>query len=129
MKNTSSTLIATLSLVAVLAVPGCNDKKGGGTKTADCSGLSAAVDRVTADNLKKLPDGEGKQAAEEMAKKMMPIMKNNLVTRCGLDHWAQDAVNCGNTANTQDDVKKCQGMLTPEQKNNLDNAMAESMSH
>ncbi len=128
MKKISIAFVACLSLVAFT---GCKKKGGGG----DCtSTVNSAVDRMMDQQMKEgMKEGgdkmtpEMKKQAEDMMNAMKPKMKTAMVKSCTDDKWSADALKCMDDAKTMDDMQKCEGKLTPEQKKNVDKNMSEAM--
>lgn len=126
MKKISIAFVTTLSL---LAFAGCKKKGGGG----DCdSTVNSAVDRMIDQQMKEgMKDEkvtpEMKKMAEDMANQMKPKMKAAMSKSCKDDKWSADMLKCMDDAKTMDEMEKCEKMLTPDQKKNMDKAMNDAM--
>jgi len=111
-----------VSVLSIAAFAGC--KKGGG---GDCAGtINGMMDRMMQDGMKEGGDKvtpEMKKMAEEMMKKMSEPM----IKVCTDDKWSADALKCMNDAKNDADGKKCEAMLTPEQKTHMEKVMKEAM--
>ena len=92
-------------------------------KVATCDDLPAAIDETMKEQeaqVAKLPPEQRTQASEMMAK-MAGSLKEILVRRCKEDSWSQEATTCLASAKTEDDFYKCEGTLSPEQKDKVQN--------
>ena len=121
MKKTSILFVSLLSLLSIAALTGCK-KKGG-----DCAGtINGMMDKMMADGMKQAGSAvtpEMKKQAEEMQKKMSEPM----IKVCTDDKWSPEALKCMDESNGKDDGKKCEAMLSAEQKAHMEKVMGEAM--
>lgn len=111
-------ILVGMAMAAALAACG---KKGGGAG-GDCA---AAVDHmmtVSAGGMpKELPEDMKKQLTDMMAKAKVAITKS-----CQDTKWSAEVLNCIKAAKTDDEGKKCDEKLTPEQRDAMKKAAEDS---
>jgi hypothetical protein len=113
--------IVLASVLALSALGGCK-KKGG-----DCAAtINGMMDRMSADAMK---DDKAKMTPEmkKMADEMMKKMSEPMIKACSDDKWSAEALKCMDDAKAEDDGKKCEKMLTPEQSKHMEKVMSEAM--
>ena len=109
-------------VAALLAASAAGCKKKGDCKTT----IQGVVDRMMkqegGDKMKDMPP-EMKKQMDAMMSKMVDVMTK----RCVDDKWSADVLKCLNDAKSEDELKKCDDKLTPEQKAAEKKAEAEAM--
>ena len=99
-------------LFALVALAGCG-KKGSEAK-GDCG--------VSVENAVKVSTEVLKSSGFSDAT-IVKIREASLV-RCKEDKWSNDVLKCLTAAKKSDDIKNCNNMMTKEQRDNMDKALA-----
>jgi len=109
-----------LALLVILAA--CGSK--GGASSGDCAD---GVGHARAISESKMPAGADPKMLDRM-KEMMAAASKAMIETCTNDKWSAEVIACLKTATTDDDLVKCQKMLTPEQQTAVQKAVSAATS-
>jgi hypothetical protein len=98
-----------------LCAAGCGKKSS--TPKGDCTASVDNAMKVSTDELKKsnVPDSA------------IPKIHDASIARCNADKWSNEVLKCFADAKTPDDIKKCQQMMTKEQRDGMAKALEAAM--
>src|SRR5262245_44988992 len=108
------------SLVVVLIFAACGGKTGSGD-CADAVGHSQSISES------KIPPGQDPKMTER-TKAMIAAASKAMIESCTSDKWSVEVIGCLKSASTQDDLVKCQKLLTPEQSAAVTKAVTAALS-
>lgn len=106
--------ISWLFAVALCAV-GCGKKSS--TPKGDCTASVENAVQVSTDELKKnnVPDSA------------IPNIREASIARCNQDKWSNEVLKCFADAKKPDDIKKCNEMMTKDQRDAMAKALESAM--
>jgi small lipoprotein (TIGR04454 family) len=110
-----------MRFVLVLVLAGCGSKA---VENGDCSDAVAHAQSVSE---KAMPNGLDPKMADRM-KATMAAATKAMTDACTADKWSPDALACLKAASTNEDLAKCQKLLTPEQSANVTKAVNQAAS-
>jgi hypothetical protein len=110
MKHFTAGLALALAMVAM----GC----GGTPKPTTAAGPSCADAAASAERIILTGNTDGPRTPEDGA-----LIRDVIAERCPADAWAQPAITCFTTAQTDDDATTCAGMLTEAQRKAVGDAI------
>ena len=114
--------IVFVSLLSIAAFTGCK-KKGG-----DCAAtINGMMDRMMQDGMKGPNADKMTPEMKKMGEEMMKKVSEPMIKACTDDKWSAEALKCMDEAKTDDDGKKCEAMLTPDQTAHVEKATKDAM--
>ena len=106
----------------LVVVAACSKSKSGGAEGDPCeTSIGKAIDAM-------MSSRKGSPEMVEQMKTISEQLRTIMVGACKLDHWPAEVLQCFQAATDQPSIKKCRGMLPPEQAQHLQAEILKVMS-
>ncbi len=111
-----------ISIAFVLGLAACSKSSSGGASGEPCApAIGKAIDAM-------LSSRPGPPEAQEQMKAIGQKLQGVLVSACQADKWSPEVLKCFEGATDQPGIKKCRGLLPPEQAQHLQTEIIKVMS-